>query len=136
MPSRRSSAGTALAGSADWQRFTNSHSLGHLASSSVAHLADTRPYRVDVSSHICEHAARLVEFGEILQFLGIKFHGQCLDCILQMTLFTGADDGRRDAGLMKNPRKCDLRVIDAALFCSLRHPVHNREIFGPVVLLA
>src|SRR5207244_2815641 len=47
-----------------------------------------------------------------------------------------AEDRRRDAWLMENPRQRDLRVIDAALFRQLGHAIDNREILSPVILPA
>ena len=91
---------------------------------------------IESELQVRQDAARLVKLGEILQFFGIQLDGQCLDCIFKVPLFACADDRRRNAWLMENPRQSDLRVIDAALFCDFRHPIDDGEIFRPVILPA
>ena len=48
--------------------------------------------------------------------------------------FAGANNRRGNAWLVQNPSQRDLRVIDPAFVCNLRHAIDDREVFRPVIL--
>jgi hypothetical protein len=57
-----------------------------------------------------EDGVRLIRLGKHLQLFGIQLQTQGRDCIIEVLHFAGTDDRGGNAGLMKDPRQCDMNV--------------------------